>query len=110
MIKTLFADYYIWIPIQLFMMVMSAYFSNMLNKKYSLLVFILGWALNVIPLWLTIAKYSNRLVFDGLLYDAILCTSYTIAIIYFTGDWARLSYINFLGVFMVIGGLILFQR
>jgi hypothetical protein len=65
--------YWIWVPILAVYCVILAYFTKRLNDYRTTFLFWLVYFLPIVcNLWPVIAKYSKNLVFDGLLYDAIV--------------------------------------
>ncbi len=101
--------YYIWIPIQIFLLIITAYFTYKLNVYKKPIYFIITWLITLVPMWSIVALYSKRLVFDGLLYDILLVVSYTVAILIFTKTHQTLTVINYMGLFFVVVGLFFFR-
>ena len=56
-----------------------------------------------------VAKYSKDLVFDGLLYDAIIIVVYNLSVIIISKRYDILGPVNWVGILLVIMGLILFR-
>lgn len=65
--------YWVWVPLLAIYCIILAYFTKQLNEKYTKSLF---WFVYFLPvlcnLWPIITRYSKNLVFDGLLYDAIV--------------------------------------
>ena len=77
----------------------------MLFRSTNNIAFAIMLVLGAFPLWTIVAKYSNNLFFDAILYDSILIISYTIATAYFTQ--VELKPINLIGILMLFASIIL---
>lgn len=69
-------------------------------------VFISGLIFNIV--WSTCSKYTERLMFDALLYDLSLTIFYYLFLFYLL-DLNQLKWYNWTGVCLSIVGLILFK-
>lgn len=98
--------YLFWITTLIICMALNALLSykvNTIGGFYHLLLFLTGF----IPLWNIIAMRSKNLVFDGLLYDTILLTSYSISMVIITK--IHLNILHYMGMALIILGVIIFQ-
>lgn len=95
----------IWIPIEIIVYTISAYLSTKINASKTFLL--LTWMINVLPLWVVVAKYSKNLFFDAILYDGILIVTYTIALAYFTQ--ITLKPINMIGLLLLFIAVIMIK-
>jgi hypothetical protein len=97
---------YLWLILLTCIMIASAYTTNKINDRT---MFIINCLLPIIPTWPLIALYSKRVVFDGLLFDTVLTIVYTISILYFTDTFSHLRLHNYLGLLLILVGLIIFK-
>ena len=101
--------YWIWLPLEIIFYIAVAYFSkknnDLKNKKFFITVVLLG----CIPLWAFIAPDSKHLVFDGLLYDLIMVSVMTFTLILLGDESKRINFCNWLGIILVIIGLIVIK-
>lgn len=100
--------YWIWVPVEITLYVIVAYFSKINNDCKSIKTFIFIIALGCLPLWAFIAPDSKHLAFDMLLYDSILTITMTATLIFLTRK-SNLKPINYLGIILVIAGFILMK-
>ena len=85
----------------------QAYFSHLNNQhggKYAIFLYMCG----LFPIWTMVSRYSKNLVFDGIFYDIIVTISFALALIFFSGQ--TFKPINWLGLAIIIFGLILIKR
>jgi len=75
------------------------------TSKYFWWMFLYG---ALCPMWLIVCRVSKNLVFDGMLYDAIMVIVYPLSM-YILGAGAKFSLINWIGAGIVTVGLILMQ-
>jgi hypothetical protein len=101
--------YLLWVPLLMLMHSLLGYASVQANNN-SKSWFYISWLLICIPVWPMVAKYSKNIVFDGLLFDSIMLITYSFAVIIICKQYETLKFINFIGFFLVISGLILFRR
>ena len=65
-------------------------------------------AMGFCPLWAVVSRISNRLVFDGMLYDTLLVLIYPFAMLAY-GKMSDFSLTNYLGAGIVCVGLIMLR-
>lgn len=73
-----------------------------------------GWigllvVVNMIPLWGFIAKQSNSLLLDGIVYDILITVGYTAALIYLTKGSLLLSTVQWACVIIILAALIVLK-
>ena len=98
----------IWIPVIIlfyFFLGYASYRNNVTNGGWVYLI----WLLGLFPGWAIVSKYSNNLLFDGILFDTIMGASYVFGICYFTGAWKSLSLLSTAGLVLTVIGLIIFK-
>jgi hypothetical protein len=98
----------IWIPVAMLLYVLGAYLSYK-NNLYGGKWFVLSFLLGAFPIWQLIARFSNDLLIDGIIFDIIIVIAYvvTISILtqgYFTWTWKHIT-----GLVLMLSGLILFK-
>lgn len=98
---------YIWTIPLILASVHGAYLSTLNNKGsdsgWFYIWFITVQLMNTI-LWVYVSKYSDSLVFDTVLFDSLMISSYILAVCYF--NKSGLDSLNYVGVALCIIGLI----
>lgn len=79
-----------------------AFINNTFKSNWA---FILLSIIGALPLWSFVSRASKNLVFDGLLYDFLIVTSYTITMVLLTNS--KFAWYNTVGVLLMICGLLL---
>lgn len=97
----------VWIPIVVALNLFAGWISVRSNITTDRKWFFFAWAVQIVPLWAVIARTSNDLVFDGLMYDATLTTAFTLGTLWFLGE--PLSLLSWAGLCFVFGGLAMFK-
>ena len=97
--------HYWWIPCVILMYVVYAWVTHQNNTQEGIKWFILLSVIGAFPLWSFVSKISKNLVVDGIIYNFILLSSETFALIIFTG--MKPTPIQLIGVGLSIVGLIL---
>ena len=100
--------YYLWfIPMIVYYIIYSwlSKQNNSFGGKWFWLTF--TWGI-LCPFWLIISRYSRNLIFDGMLYDIIMFSTYVLTMAAL-GVGAKFSLINWLGVVIVSIGFFLMQ-
>jgi uncharacterized membrane protein (GlpM family) len=100
---------YLWTILLVGLMAFSAYTSNKLSIEKNTINFVINWLIPLVPTWALIVLYSKRLVFDGLLFDILLTVAYTFFILYFTNSFTSLKIHNYMGLLLILLGLIMFK-
>jgi len=102
--------YWIWVPVEIIFYIIVAYYlkknCDFKTSKY----FIISTTLGLIPLWAFIAPDSNNLPFDGLLYDSLMVFIQTMTLIFLGKNDSKFEWYNWLGVILIIFGLLIMQR
>lgn len=102
--------YAIWIPIIFLIYVVFAYLSEKSSGSEGFGRWFLMLALlNAMPMWPLVSKYSKNLLFDGMLYDIVIASGYVAGIIYFTGSFSKLTWINWTGIVVALCGLLMLR-
>ena len=65
------------------------------------------WSMNVFHLWVFISKFSKNLFFDGILFDVLVFTSYTISLGIMTKSFSKFGLLQRVGLGMIWVGIIL---
>jgi hypothetical protein len=99
-----------WIPIVSLVYFFCAWVTNKSTTSKDLVWFYLSWAVSAIPLWAIISRQSKCVVYDGLVFDITMTLSYTLAIIFFTKAFIKLSLTNYLGLGLIFFGIIMFKH
>ena len=100
-----FINSYSWIIIVFLHYLFISYLSFKVKNQDNLLYLI--WAMSLIPMWAIICKYSNDLALTGLIYDVVVMLGWSIGIILFSNK--SLSYMQYIGMVVIIIGLITFK-
>lgn len=105
-------SYFLWIPVVVLWYFVYYYFSirnNISDQiwyecKWFWLTLFLGWC----PLWAIVSRVSNRIVFDGLLYDSLLVIIFPLSMIVFE-QTTTFTVHHYIGMLMIVFGLILLK-
>jgi hypothetical protein len=101
--------YILWIPPVIAYYVVSAYLSKKLNdNRDHLNLFILLFLIQTIPIWPFVAKCSNNLMFDGLLYDILILLCFNITLLCL-GVGTHFSTYQWISLVAIIAGMIGFR-
>ena len=102
---------FVWVCLLVMDCILGAYLSKQYNDThksvYGILLF-LNVSLFGGTLWTLISRKSNSLLFDGSLYDCTLVVTWTMALAMF-GCVIEYSVLNWIGLFIVIIGLVLMK-
>lgn len=103
-------SYYIWIPLVIFFYSLQAYFSfkNSQSNQEAMFWMFMTWGITCVPMWAIISKYSNNILFDGILFD-ILVTLIYVAVMLICGEGEYFSYKNYVGLVLIIFGMFLLK-
>ena len=101
--------YTIWITTLILYMSTYAWlcFQNNLYKTPHW--FVLSWLITIIPVWSVVSKYSNNLLFDSLLYDVVMVSTYTLVTAILMKDKLAFTTVNWIGMSVVIVGFIMMK-
>lgn len=94
----------LWVSVTGTLCIVQAYLSvknNTHGGGYTWIMFLVGLP----PIWAYVASKSDRLVFDGILYDVVTCVVYAGVMSYLMRT--SLSLTNWVGVGLAVLGLIL---
>ena len=98
-----------WVPATIIFYAAFSWISVKSNQeeglKWPIILYVYG---ALTPIWVIISKVSNRLLFDGLLYDNLMFLTYAVTII-LLGAHAAMGTIQWCGVGLVILGSILMR-
>lgn len=98
--------YFWWIPLLGCLCAWNVWLSWQVNKNPNTWLFFLMWLpLNV---WPFVSKISTDLLFDGLLYDILMCMFYAIGFI-IVGMGKELNFVNYSGILLIFLGFILMK-
>lgn len=98
--------YFIFIPTVITYATWVAYVTSKLNIGGSNIWFALSLMSACVPIWTFMAKYSKRIVLDGVLYDILMFLSYTIAIAFFAKIGSRWNILQWVGLILCSIGLL----
>jgi hypothetical protein len=101
---------YNWIFVLIIVSCAGAYcskFSND-NNSYSSIPILITGIFNLL-IWIWVTKVSKNLLFDSVLYDSILCITYVGVFILLKCGTSSFDITNWIGLIMVVGGLILMK-
>lgn len=79
------------------------------NKTLIAWVQYLYSVLFISPLWVVISIRSKNIMFDGILYDALIMVSYVVFLGFFSKKLMQLDWISTAALLMCIVGLIVFK-
>ncbi len=99
---------FLWLPLVMLEYFLVGYLTvkNNQGAGWGLLL----WVAGALPIWTLISKYSNDLVFDGLLFDVTMVLTYTLTVVSLTGSWSKLSTMQFIGMALVFFGLYFIRK
>lgn len=97
---------YWWLPVAVVIAFLNAVLSRCNNQDGGLTVIVAVTAVNMLPLWALVSRYSGNLIFDGMLYDTCIYLVFvgTLSIL---GAGQGFSTINWAGVCLSALGFIL---
>jgi len=100
-------SYIFWIPTLISIIILMSWLSCKSDESWRcfFLLFVSG---AVFQLWPWVAKFTNRIVFDAILYDSIAVIAWTGALIFFSGT--KFTIIQWIGTSIVMFGLFLIQK
>jgi len=98
----LFAHYWFWVPVVVLVYVIYSLLSKQ-NQEHGGKWFWAMYAFGVIMPWAFVSRYSKNLLFDGLLYDMVMCCTMaaTFAVL---GEGANFTGWNWVGVGLALCG------
>ena len=104
--------YYIWIPATIILFALQAWLSVKVNQQggkwlWAMYGFGIMFAA-VFPVWIYVARYSQRLLFDGALFDNLIFLTYILTLMCL-GEHAKLSSYQWTGLGLVVVGSILMR-
>ena len=98
---------YWWVIVVIIMGSGTAYFSKYSNdNQHSLWPVFVLYALQCVGLWPIVARYSNSLFFDGLLYDVLILLTYY-GILIWCGAAEHFTGAQWFGTAAVLVGILL---
>lgn len=95
-------------PTAVLMYVLYAWIANQNNIQDSYKWFVMLSLLGAFPLWSFVSRVSKNIAIDGIIYNFILFTSETLALIYFSG--MKPSFVQWTGIGLSIVGLLLITK
>jgi len=98
--------YYWWVPILLTTCYYYTYCSKWTNESSDIKPLVVMFAIQCFGLWPIVAKYSQRLFFDGLLFDSIMMFTY-VGFMTLFGATEGFSLLQWTGTALVVTGLLL---
>lgn len=100
-------NYLIWIPCLMFSIFFMSWISCKSDNewKWFWILFLVG---AVLQFWPWVARYTKNIVFDALVYDSVSVIMWTVSLMF----WSKtpVTYHQILGAFLVLIGLMLFQK
>lgn len=101
-----------WVPLVICWYAVANYLSVKNNaddtiwyqSKWFWMLLIMGFC----PIWAIVSRVSNKLTADGMLYDTIIIISFPVCMILF-GMTKHFAFINYIGLILVVMGLILLK-
>lgn len=89
--------------------VISAYTSHRWSSSGEFRWAIATYVLNLVPVWIVIARYSTNLMRDSLIYDLVLTIVFTATLLYFQSKYVTFTAMQMVGICLAILGIILFK-
>lgn len=73
--------------------------------------FFINWLSWSLPMWATFTLFTKKedLLFAGVVYDIIMCLSFSIAVMYFTKAYERFNLYNYIGIIMMVLGILVYK-
>jgi hypothetical protein len=98
-----------WIPLAIIYYAVLAWSWKKVNDYGTINWILMSYAIGALcPIWIIVAKYSKRLMFDGMLYDVIMFMTFVLVMI-FLGTGNKFELHNWIGVGLVALGFILMR-
>jgi len=98
-----------WIPAVIVMYIWQAWLSQKVNAPAShWRYFTMLWIAGCIPLWTIVAKVTKNMMFDALLYDLIMFTAFTGALIKM-GACKSFNCLQWVGLTMCLIGFVIIK-
>lgn len=89
--------------------VLSAYTTHKWSITGNTMWALATYSMNFVPLWIIVAKYSNNIIRDSLVYDLILTIVFTSALVYFQSKQVSFILLQVIGMCLAVLGIILFK-
>lgn len=105
--------HYFWWPITVAILFsLHAYVSFFNKGATGWKPFLMVWVVSLLlsPLWATISRVSKNLLFDGMLFDLIIFTTYAVTFMILEQHYLSFKLTNYAGIAMVIVGMILIKQ
>jgi uncharacterized membrane protein len=100
--------YFIWVPAVVVFYVWYAWLSNNYNQHPNWHTFSWLYISNLLPIWIFVAKYTKNIIFDALLYDALMFLVFYISLI-FLGSADKFSVYQWIGAVLVVVGFVVMK-
>lgn len=98
--------YFIWIPLLIILTIVWALMAKQVNlNPQSYFFYILFIA---VPVWPFVARSSKNLLFDGMVYDALMTIVYTMTFV-FLGTGSNFTMLQWIGCFVSLIGLLMMK-
>ncbi len=97
-----------WVPLTIVYYAVYSWLSKQNNEiggHWLWIAFVFG---AICPFWVIVSRISNRLLFDGMLYDNIMFLTYVSTLI-FLGAHAKMSIHQWVGIGLVVIGSIMMR-
>jgi hypothetical protein len=105
--------HYFWWPLTVALVYTIHAYASFYNKGATgWKPFLSVWGIGILitPLWPIISRVSNKLLFDGMLFDLILFLVYTITFMVLEKHYISFKPINYIGIGFVMLGMILIKK
>ena len=97
-----------WVPVVLLWYMVYAWISKLNNDLRTSGIFINTLLFGICPFWAIVSRISKNIIFDGMLYDIIIFTSYLLTM-GLLGAGKDFTAFNWLGAGLIITGFILMK-
>lgn len=104
-----FLWYLSWVPFVTLLYVIQSWLTIQNNNHGGKWFWIFFLASLFTP-WVLISKFSKDIMFDAMIFDAILVLSYTLGLLYFTNSFSKFSYPQWIGIFLILVGMVVFKK
>jgi hypothetical protein len=100
--------YVVWIFLLALYNVVYGVLSYYSNHTQSNFYFWALYGMSILTIWPFITKFSNNLVFDGILYDCIVVIMFASTLLFLEGA-CKFTWLQLAALFLMILGTILFK-
>jgi hypothetical protein len=101
-----------WPILAVILYAIHAYASYQNKDAQGFAPFLKVWLVSmcISPLWALVSRYSNNLLFDGLLYDILVFIVYAIMFVWLEQHYLSFRPINYIGIGVILVGMMMLKN